>query len=502
MSSLEWYWQLERGELNLDTRYNRFFAGASLHTLHDNDSWGLLPPEDVVNQYYNKLQIIGIFPYADRATFPIIPNGVFSYRLIPLKASMKSICIARQENYAQNRPAATTDFKIYVHPFDELPEIRSHLHPKFAIVELGRKLSKLDPGSFKSLILSSSIYIRIRTIFVAWTNETLFPDNDLSSGWLDPTNGFMNRSALPVSQVGTVLSSWMDYNNVISAKTKKRVDSADASVNQRRCLVENCPNERAVQYCHLVAKKWTKDEDFMTSLEWFWQLKHRELNLDTRYNIFFAGASLHILHDNDSWGLLPPEGSVNQYYNELRIIGGIAFADRKAFPIIPNGIFSYRLIPLKAYMRSICIARQENHAQDRPIATTDFKIHVYPFDELPEIRSHVHPKFAIVELGRKLSELCIDTLKSLIDSFPVLGSVLAIFMAWTRIVAPPEEGSQRDWFDHENGDGQSETSTKTGAERVASLSHGILEDHEHGVGVGRKQGWTRESLLSWAESVE
>lgn len=190
-------------------------------------------------------------------------NGVFSYRLIPLKASMKSICIARQENYAQNRPAATTDFKIHIHPFDELPEIRSHLHPKFAIVELGRKLSKLDPGSFKSLILSSSIYIRIRTIFVAWTNETLFPDNDLSSGWLNPTNGFMNRSALPVSQVGTVLSSWMDYNNVISAKTKKRVDSADASVNQRRCLVENCPNERAVQYCHLVAKKWIKDEDFV-----------------------------------------------------------------------------------------------------------------------------------------------------------------------------------------------------------------------------------------------
>lgn len=57
--------------ISLTLKYSS--AGASLHTLHDNDSWGLLPPEDVVNQYYNKLQIIGTSPYADRATFPIIP---------------------------------------------------------------------------------------------------------------------------------------------------------------------------------------------------------------------------------------------------------------------------------------------------------------------------------------------------------------------------------------------------------------------------------------------
>ncbi|EKM76574.1 hypothetical protein AGABI1DRAFT_131129 [Agaricus bisporus var. burnettii JB137-S8] len=520
VTSLEWYWQLEHGELDLDTRYNIFFAGASLHTLHDNDSWGLLPPEDLVNQYYNKLRIIDNFAYANRETFPIIPVSIplistasvfIGVTLIPLKASMKSIFIARQEIHAQNRPLATTDFKIHVHPFDELPDFQSHLHPKFAIVELGRKLSKLDPDTYNSLILSSPIYSRIRAIFVAWTNESPLPNNDLLSGWFNSTNdddSLADQSALPVSQVETkVLSSWMDYNNDVSTKAKKRVDLADASINQRRCLIENCPNERAVQYCHLFAKEWTKDENLMTSLEWFWRLKHRELNLDTRYNIFFAGASLHVLHNNDSWGLLPPEDSINQYYNKLRIIGVTPFAHRETFPIIPNGVFSYRLIPLKASMRSICIARQENHALDQPVATTDFKFHVYPFDELPEIRSHIHPKFAIVELGRKLSELCADTLISLFDSFPVLSSVLAIFVAWTGKVTPPEDGFQSYWVDPENGDGQSETSTKTGPdstralrdERVAGLSHDTLEDHEHDVG---KQGWTRESLLSWAESVE
>lgn len=52
----------------------------------------------------------------------------------------------------------------------------------------------------------------------------------------------------------------MKYYNDISAKVKKRVDLADASVNERRCLIENCPNERAVHHRHLINKKWAKDE--------------------------------------------------------------------------------------------------------------------------------------------------------------------------------------------------------------------------------------------------
>ncbi|EKM76572.1 hypothetical protein AGABI1DRAFT_108662 [Agaricus bisporus var. burnettii JB137-S8] len=260
----------------------------------------------------------------------------------------------------------------------------------------------------------------------------------------------------------------------------------------------------------------------MTRLEHHWKLKNGELNLDTRYNIFFAGASLHILHNNDSWGLLPPEDTVNQYYNAVRIIGVTAIAHPETFPIIPNGVFSYRLIPLKDSMRSICIARQENHPHDRPVATTDFKIHVHPFDELPELHSHLHPKFAIVELGRKLSTFNQATLKTFFATNPILIRVHVIFKAWTSKVSGEKDDSQSDRFDHESGDGQSETSTKTGyratkrkrvnasqtsptpsgpvlgAMRMARLSHETLLDHE---AIAGREGWTQESLLSWAESI-
>ncbi|KAF7759893.1 hypothetical protein Agabi119p4_11588 [Agaricus bisporus var. burnettii] len=265
----------------------------------------------------------------------------------------------------------------------------------------------------------------------------------------------------------------------------------------------------------------------MAFLEHYWKLKNGELNLDTRYNIFFAGASLHYLHDNDSWGLLPPEDSVNQYYNALKIVGFIAFAYPETFPIIPNGVFSYRLIPLKNSMRSICIARQENHPHDRPVATTDFKIHVHPFDELPELHSHLHPKFAIVELGRKLSTFNQATLEKLLVSHPILIRIIVIYKAWSSNPGENDDiqSNRFDRFDHGTGDGQSETSSKTGidfkratkrkrtnaaqtsptpsgqvlgATRVAGLSHETLIDHE---AVAGKEGWTQQSLLSWAESI-
>ncbi|KAL0945142.1 hypothetical protein HGRIS_004295 [Hohenbuehelia grisea] len=53
----------------------------------------------------------------------------------------------------------------------------------------------------------------------------------------------------------------------------------------------------------------------MSSLEWFWGMKHGSLNLDTRYNVFPISSSLLRLYEENKWGLLlsddiMPEDSV------------------------------------------------------------------------------------------------------------------------------------------------------------------------------------------------
>ncbi|KZP27458.1 hypothetical protein FIBSPDRAFT_853361, partial [Athelia psychrophila] len=52
----------------------------------------------------------------------------------------------------------------------------------------------------------------------------------------------------------------------------------------------------------------------MDSLEWWWNLPNKSLNLDTRYNIFPLGSTLYALLDKPEW-LLIPDATVVDYYH-------------------------------------------------------------------------------------------------------------------------------------------------------------------------------------------
>lgn len=86
-------------------------------------------------------------------------------------------------------------------------------------------------------------------------------------------------------------------------------------------------------------------------------------------------------------------------------------------------------------MESIAIHRQNTvPAPDTPLSTNDFKTHTYPFTTLPLMTSHLHPKFAILEAGRKLETLETNNVAELIGSYPSLGDVVVLYGAWTRAV--------------------------------------------------------------------
>jgi hypothetical protein len=65
----------------------------------------------------------------------------------------------------------------------------------------------------------------------------------------------------------------------------------------------------------------------------------------------------------------------------------------------------------------------------------DYTIHTYPFDGLPLLRSHLHPKFAIVEAGRRLEGLEPNIFKQLLVDFPSLSLIGNLYEAWLRV--PP-----------------------------------------------------------------
>ena len=58
--------------------------------------------------------------------------------------------------------------------------------------------------------------------------------------------------------------------------------------------------------------------------------------------------------------------------------------------------------------------------------------HKYPFKTFPIIKSHLHPKFAIVNAGEKLLKLGDTDGPKIFLDFPGLQAVIHIYVAWTR----------------------------------------------------------------------
>ena len=73
---------------------------------------------------------------------------------------------------------------------------------------------------------------------------------------------------------------------------------------------------------------------------------------------------------------------------------------------------------------------------DDPHATGQkktFTTHYYPFETLPIIKSHLHPKFAIVNAGQKIQKLGTTNGKifgRVVTDYPILGDLMRVYMAW------------------------------------------------------------------------
>lgn len=224
-----------------------------------------------------------------------------------------------------------------------------------------------------------------------------------------------------------------DNVSLISTPTKRRVEKLDP--NNGRCLVENGVAYDGVLYCccfPIYAPE--SDPDLLDSVEWFWNIPYWTLNLRTSRNIFRAGEAIAQMYQRHFWLLLPDEGIINQYHNALTEINGGWVARRETFPDLPDrDDYEYRFVPISDKMRKIAIIRQTRHAlpsSDPPISQSVFVVFVYPFSGLPILKSHVHPKYVLLEAGRKLTKrVTQNKLTRLVGEYPLLEKVIHIYGA-------------------------------------------------------------------------
>ncbi|TFK23417.1 hypothetical protein FA15DRAFT_670528 [Coprinopsis marcescibilis] len=200
--------------------------------------------------------------------------------------------------------------------------------------------------------------------------------------------------------------------------------------NEGRCLVENCLPERMVEFCHVVPRKFWRDRQFLDSLEWYWRMRKNTLNLETRRNIFPASRVVHGLYDAGRWILVPEEAIIQRYRDALD--EDTLRADRESFPLIPDSNrFEYRLVPVKD-TEAVYFTRLNNPSI--PMSLDAFTIHLPPFNTLPKLVSHVHPKFAIVSGGHQLSRMPPNDFDALKVRYPIVAKIFVAFRAWRGVV--------------------------------------------------------------------
>ncbi|KAF9481607.1 hypothetical protein BDN70DRAFT_930718 [Pholiota conissans] len=215
-----------------------------------------------------------------------------------------------------------------------------------------------------------------------------------------------------------------DVNRIVSESSKRRVESADP--NGMRCLVENCPHAQAVEFCYVVPNSLTSDSRFMNNVEWFWNMRNGTLNLGSRSNIFLAGAAFHNLYCEDRWALLPPRDIVEQYMASL-VQSVYLTSIPHTFFESPNRTESTITVSSLSATRTPSPSRQIKF----PAAPDGFVTHVYPFQSMPDLRCHIHPKFAILALGRKLESMRHTEFIDFMRAEPLLNEIFVLFRAWT-----------------------------------------------------------------------
>ncbi|KAF9008224.1 hypothetical protein BDQ17DRAFT_1422298 [Cyathus striatus] len=188
-------------------------------------------------------------------------------------------------------------------------------------------------------------------------------------------------------------------------------DSADP--NNDRCLVENTSSNCGIEYCRMIPKSMIRtNPSFLDSLEFAWDIQKGTLDLDSRSNIFAVGISLSKIFRRAQWILLPDKDTVQTYYENLD----------SNFPKIKSECFVYRMFPVQR-MDDVILTRQNVIAT--PLSEDMVTTHVFPFDTLPDLVSHVHPMFVIVRAGYVL----VKTKYPLKD--PLLQKIVILFQKWT-----------------------------------------------------------------------
>jgi hypothetical protein len=87
------------------------------------------------------------------------------------------------------------------------------------------------------------------------------------------------------------------------------------------------------------------------------------------------------------------------------------------------------------------ISRQNVIPENRKLLPEDVEVHTYPYEKLLILQSHLHPKFVLIDAGRKVFDLKTDPINKIFEDFPITRKVVDLYQAWTRPITDNDVGN-------------------------------------------------------------
>ncbi|KAF9485089.1 hypothetical protein BDN70DRAFT_707974 [Pholiota conissans] len=375
LANLKRAWNIKSSHLSLNTPGNIIILQRRLHRLFDQGKWMLIPDRKVIQRYYDALE---------HPRFPFIAAKRFSYRFIP-HSDLVKFPIFQQEGI---------NVQILSYPYGNLT-ITSHLQPRFAIIDAGRKLASQEHKFFASDPNLLEDLDKISTIYMAWTSKPAQSvirnkrSKDLPSGRkLRPIiHPYAKKTKKKTSSDTEMATSSRVHSTRFWLEGYRSHD--EQVCNPSKCLITGMENVRGcklIDNAHLLRRASPKS--LLTRLADHWREIESGLDVNVPFNIIPLDTTIHHIFDQGLLLLLPLTGTlntINKYYQARRI---------HYFPKFPDEIYEYRLL-----------GHPDLTGTSMPyILEGSIDLHEYPFTDFPVIQSTAHPKFIICNIGSKMEQ--------------------------------------------------------------------------------------------------
>ncbi|KAJ7152262.1 hypothetical protein C8R43DRAFT_1107009 [Mycena crocata] len=197
----------------------------------------------------------------------------------------------------------------------------------------------------------------------------------------------------------------------ITSSVKHLVAGVDP--NHGFCILTRTDQPPGVrQFAHIIHRVLSAIK--LSMLERKWGLCYYTLYIDTRFNIVALVSNWHIPMDRGAWALVPDYETialvlqwVEQRRTRARHDGTDPISklwDVKQTPgqLLKVKKHKYFVLPLAGYLKEVPLHR-------RPKTEFDPKVpeerHLYPFDKVGPLSSHIQPHFVIYAVGAKLAKI-------------------------------------------------------------------------------------------------